>query len=165
MGMKRNAIGIDPGVSGGLVLGTIGPDGTRVVMAEPMPQDFDGIHKLLSGWIRHRCVEVVFIEDVPKFCGTNLSASTMSVLFRNVGFLEGVIYSHLGLPPTRLAPLKWMNLVSQDHTRSRIRPERKAQLKDLARRMFPDTKWTDKTCDAALILEAGRRTLYAKSAA
>jgi len=156
------AVGIDPGMSGAMVLGEICRESTRVLEVRRFAKmDEEGIASTLMGWCDRS--EYVFIEKIPKFCGTNLSAAHMGNLFRQTGYLEGIVIGHDVSTLRHLAPLKWMNLVSQDSTRSRVRAERKPQLRDLANRMFPGHKWTLEDCDAILILEAGRRQLVQES--
>lgn len=147
------AFGIDPGASGGIVVGELSRDKLTVREAHKMPEDQSKLVELLdSACSKCSCAA---IEAIPKFCGVELSAARISTLFGNAGFCEGFILAR-GVELTRYAPLRWMNAISRDETRSRLRPERKAQLKDFAQRKFPDTKWTYATCDAVLILEAFR---------
>lgn len=156
--MTQAIIGIDPGVGGGIAV----LDQDRV-MTYNMPKTDEEIFRLL--WtLAHELPSGrgIFIEQIPKFCGTarfaerSIMGSSLAVLYGNYRFCCGVLHG-MGSPATLLAPLKWQNVVECRNRERLDQPSWKRKLKARAQELFPDTKVTLSTADALLIAYAGRQ--------
>jgi len=152
-------VGADPGKTGGLVLCREKQDrsGLDVVDGCAMPGTDDEIITVLLDWLPRS--KRFYVEAVPKFAGENRSAAFMCVLYGNYRTLTGacILYQRLHFVDllVEMPLLLWMNRIIPQVDRSREREVRKKQLKVVAMQKWPDWKWTDATCDAPLIAEAG----------
>jgi hypothetical protein len=141
-------LGIDPGVGGGLVLlEDTEPTFVGLYVSE---QDFiDNVRDLASEGI-----DAAFIEKVNAFPGQGV-ASTWKFA-QNYGFERGVVRT-LKVPLHEVRPQVWQKGLGIPQVKEKTK--RKAALKDTAGRLFPQLRWTLKTCDAVLIALYGINTL------
>ena len=141
-------LGVDPGVGGGLVL--LKNQKPICIGLYTTEQNFiDNVEELAEEGI-----DAAFIEKVNAFPGQGV-ASTWKFA-QNYGFERGVIRT-LKIPLHEVLPRKWQKELGIPQVKEKTK--RKAALKDTAGRLFPNIKWTLKTCDAALIALYGARTL------
>lgn len=140
-------VAIDPGVGGGIAY----EDG-GTVQAVPMPSTLGDIAQL----IRILCADnpVCWLEELPKFSG-KMSASSMGVMFRNYGRLEGLITA-AQCRIEYIPPKKWQKILGLGE-KAAHGDRWKAHLKGRAQALFPRLDVTLKTADALLILEAARK--------
>jgi hypothetical protein len=140
-------VAIDPGISGGIAY----EDGENV-HAVPMPPTLGDIASLVR--ILATDNPVFWLEELPKF-GGKMSASSMGVMFRNYGRIEGLITS-AQCRIEYIPPKKWQKVLGLGEKAAH--GERwKAHLKGRAQALFPRLDVTLKTADALLILEAARK--------
>ena len=141
-------LGIDPGIGGGYVLlEDLKPTFIGLYVSE---QDFiDNVEELASSG-----VDAAFIEKVNAFPGQGI-ASTWKFA-QNYGFERGVVRT-LKIPLHEVRPQVWQKGLGIPQVKEKTK--RKAALKDAAGRLFPQIRWTLKTCDAALIALYGLNTL------
>ena len=99
---------------------------------------------------------VAWVEEVPRFCGKNLPASSIAVLFRNFGFSLGVL-SAFNIETRLVRPQEWQKGLSLGTSKGMTRTEWKNKLKAEAQRRFPKIKVTLKTADAILLLAYGEQ--------
>ena len=141
-------LGIDPGVGGGFVLmDNLTPVQVGLYVSEQM--FIEHMEEVTS-----EGVDAAFIEKVNAFPGQGV-ASTWKFA-QNYGFERGVIRT-LKIPLHEVLPQKWQKGLGIPQVKEKTK--RKAALKDVAGRLFPQVKWTLKTCDAALIAHYGVKTL------
>src|SRR5262245_56270825 len=94
-------IGIDPGVSGGIVALS---DGGTIALAEPMPETERDILEVIKS--ASECFEAVaVIEQVAAFAmpGRSMGASSAMTFGKNVGHLEMALVA-AGIPFDRVVP-------------------------------------------------------------
>lgn len=138
-------IAIDPGVSGGIAY----TDG-GTVHALPMPATLHDLSSTLASLCKDK--PTVFLEELPKF-GGKMSASSMGVMFRNYGRIEGILAMHQ-CRIEYLRPQVWQKALGLGDKKTHG-DRWKAHLKGRAQALFPRLDVTLKTADALLILEAG----------
>ena len=143
----KTTIAIDPGASGGIAVAT--SDGVQTFN---MPREHADIITLLR---EHKTADAVaWIEEVPKFCGKKLPASSIFVMAQNHGVIVGACLA-LGYELRRVRPQDWQ---------ARIGSSKKAHgtgwkrfLKARAQEIYPALDVTLATADALLILDHARR--------
>jgi hypothetical protein len=140
-------VAIDPGVGGGIAY----EDGKNV-HAVPMPSTLGDIAALVR--ILAEDNPVFWLEELPKF-GGKMSASSMGVMFRNYGRLEGLIAA-AQCRIEYIPPKKWQKALGLGE-KATHGDRWKAHLKGRAQALFPRLDVTLKTADALLILEAARK--------
>lgn len=140
-------VSIDPGVSGGIAY----EDGDTV-HGIPMPATLGDIAELIRILAEDR--PTFWIEELPKF-GGKMSASSMGVMFRNYGRLEGLIMA-ARCRIEYITPKRWQKVLGLGE-KAAHGDRWKAHLKGRAQALFPRLDVTLKTADALLILEAARR--------
>jgi hypothetical protein len=150
-------IAVDPGASGGIAWA----EGNAYALALPMPHSVaDVIHllrDLIRGWGQNPRAEL-WLEDIPKFVGKAIPASSAAVLFRNFGYIEGAATA-LGLRVIMVKPHDWQKhfkLGTKKDCASTT--EWKNKLKSEAVRRFPNLNVTLKTADALLILDFAKNS-------
>lgn len=140
-------IAIDPGVGGGIAY----EDG-GTVQAVPMPSTLGDMAALIR--ILASDSATFWLEELPKF-GGRMSASSMGVMFRNYGRIEGLIIA-AQCRIEYIPPKKWQKVLGLGDKASHG-DRWKAHLKGRAQALFPRLDVTLKTADALLILEAARK--------
>jgi crossover junction endodeoxyribonuclease RuvC len=149
--MERDMyLGVDPGQSGGFVL--LDPDG-RVDAAWKMPATERDTADLLGEFAPR--IRVAAIEAVHSMPGQGVSSSFK--FGASYGGLRMALIC-LRIPFTGVSPHKWtsdMGLTRK--TLSEGRTAKKNRNKARAQELWPGTKWTHATADAALIAEWIRR--------
>lgn len=144
--MKKLTIAIDPGVSGGIAIGSDEP------VLHPMPETVHDVAELL------RCAQAsadypveAHVELVGGFIGKAQPASRAFVFGQSYGQVLGVLAA-LEIPTHLVRPQKWQALLAVGNSRGCAKKHIwKAKLRDHAQRLFPTQKVTLKTADAALI--------------
>lgn len=150
----RSFLGIDPGVSGGIVVITEGesPYYPATMGTYKMPDTL----KDLLGQLRHcESVEFALLEKVNPMPGEGVKS--VATFARNVGHLEMALTAS-GISWDYVMPNKWQaefGLLRKDKTETRTK--KKNRHKAVAQRLWPSINWTHAIADAALIAEYGRR--------
>lgn len=147
-----NILAIDPGKSGGVAV-LIG----GCVEARKMPETLKELADTADAVLRSNNRSVCYVEDVPKFCGRNLPASSIFTLAESFGAVQGILAA-AGIRTIRVSPRHWqkgLNLgkrkdCKNDHAW-------KAKLKAEAQRRFPSLTVTLATADALLLLDYALR--------
>lgn len=139
-------IGIDPGKSGGIAWRI----GNSDLAAVSMPETVHDLCSLLAGIaIEGNCC--VFLEEVGGYIGgAGAPGSAMFNFGRSYGEILGVC-AGLGLPIHLVRPQKWQKALSLGTSAGMSKTEWKNKLKAKAQQLFPATKLTLSTADAALI--------------
>lgn len=148
---NRYVLGIDPGLSGGLVL--LGMDGGVVDVCR-MPSTPYDILCCLRGYASRGHV-VCYMEKV----GTGMpgqSSKATATFARHNGHLEMALLS-LGVRTSEVTPAKWMKSFQLGRSSDYGKVEWKNRLKSCAQQLFPSEKVTLCVSDALLIAEYGRR--------
>lgn len=140
-------VSIDPGVGGGIAY----EDG-GTVHAVPMPATLGDMAALIR--ILAADSPTFWLEELPKF-GGRMSASSMGVMFKNYGRIEGLITA-AQCRIEYIPPKKWQKVLGLGDKASHG-DRWKAHLKGRAQALFPRLDVTLKTADALLILEAARK--------
>ena len=149
----RTLIAIDPGVSGGIAWRTTWGE----VGARKMPETDGDMVQLLTGLHAPGAGATLWVEEIPKFTGTNIPSSSMFVLARNFGVIEGIAMA-MGMPVRRVKPAAWQKPLGLGTARAcGSKAEWKNKLKAEAQRRFPMLSVTLATADALLILEHARK--------
>jgi len=142
----KTIIGVDPGASGGLAIRDCGGS----IWLQPMPESLPALIGLMR---TYKTADAdLWVEEVPKFTGTNIPSSTTAVLFQNVGRVEGAALA-LGYSLHRVAPKVWQEPLGLGGRKScDSQPEWKRKLKGKAEELYPTLDVTLKTADALLVL-------------
>ena len=102
---RKNIIGIDCGVNGGIAFSSNG--GT--VSTINMPDTLDKLrHELSYFSMSGRCI--AYVEDVPPFVGTNRPAARIFKLAKNYGEVLGVL-AGLQIDYVKVRPAVWMKAI------------------------------------------------------
>lgn len=144
-------IAIDPGVNGGIAW--LGADGFRAVK---MPETDGDIISILHD-LQAAGAQTVVME-LPAKAIFGAGHSSLAVLHRNVGFIQGVAMS-LGFALIMVPPKKWQKAIGFQKRPGEEQRVWKNRLKEEAQRRFPSVKVTLSNADALLILSAFRRLL------
>jgi hypothetical protein len=140
----------DPGMGGGFAW----THGTTVAACK-MPETTGDILTLLC----EVNPQVLVLEDVPKAI-FGAGPSSLAVLHRNVGFIEGCAMA-LGVSILRVPPKKWQKAVGMAKRPGEEQNKWKNRLKEEAQRRFPSVKVTLNNADALLIFSAHSERLNA----
>ena len=170
--MNRVIIGIDPGATGGIIIGNSG-----VPEVLSMPETEHDMVDIIRKVAQSPFDKVAVIEKVSGFAGGEGNpGSAMFNFGRSVGVLYGALIA-FEIRIEEVTPQKWqkaLSLGTREHARSspgaspeekkriralnaRYKTEWKNKLKAEAQRLFPSVKVTLKTADALLIYEYARR--------
>ena len=139
---------IDPGASGGIVLGY--PE----LVTIPMPKTDGDIEVTLRPGFDEPYI--AYLEQLVKYTGRNMPSSSMAVYASNWGFLKGVLTAHkyrIILVP----PKKWQSALGLGSATGLTKTEWKNKLKNMAQQLYPNLSVTLSTADAILIYEAAKR--------
>lgn len=136
-------IGIDPGKSGGVAWIT-------EWMQEPLAAKMPGTPHELVELLRNNDLSdaKVYLEKVHAMPGQGVTS--MFTFGQGLGQVEGVLAA-LTIPYEWVTPQKWQAALSCKTGGDKNVSKRKAL------ELFPGTKWSHATADAALIAEYGRR--------
>ena len=154
---RKNIIGIDCGVNGGIAFSSNG--GT--VSTINMPDTLDKLrHELSYFSMSGRCI--AYVEDVPPFVGTNRPAARIFKLAKNYGEVLGVL-TGLHIDYETVRPVKWMRAIGAGKRKDHASDNKwKNHLKEIAQSFYPSIKPTLKTADALLILQYGTALEFCK---
>jgi len=143
--MKKLTIAIDPGVSGGIAIGTDEP------VLHPMPETVHDVAELL------RCAQAsadypveAHVELVGGFIGKAQPASRAFVFGQSYGQVLGVLAA-LEIPTHLVRPQKWQALLAVGNGSGLPKHQWKAKLKAKAQQLYPSLKITLQTADALLL--------------
>lgn len=136
-------IGIDPGKSGGVAWMY---SNALIPLAAKMPDTPHELVDLLRG--NDLSDAKCYLEKVHAMPGQGVTS--MFTFGQGVGQIEGVLAA-LAIPFEWVTPQKWQGAMSCKTGGDKNVSKRKAL------ELFPGTKWTHATADAALICEYGRR--------
>lgn len=146
-----NIFGVDPGASGAIAFMRLGIIHTHKL---------DGTEQEAADFLKcwndlDEGDSFAFIERVHSMPKQGVASSFK--FGQSYGFLRGIL-TGLKIPFEEVTPQKWQKelgcLTKGDKNVS----------KQKAGQLFPDTKWTHATADAALICEYGRRVLAQRGA-
>lgn len=134
-------IGIDPGKSGGVAWCE---QGQLEPLVAKMPETVHELADLLRSIGPGKC----YLEQVNAMPGQGVTS--MFTFGRGLGNIEGVLAA-LAIPFEWVSPRRWQGALRCQTGGDKNVSKRKAL------ELFPKTKWTHATADAALICEYGRR--------
>lgn len=156
----KTFLSIDPGKSGGYLIKEP-RECLDSCIAEPMPETFgDFVEEIrfLAGTCKLEGWELVcYCEQVPCFVGRNIPGASAFKLGEHFGAIQGVLLA-LNIRTILVTPQRWQKHFGLG-TRSACKSDSqwKQKLKAEAQRRFPTLKLTNKTADAALILDYALR--------
>lgn len=140
-------IGIDPGKSGGIAWRI----GNSDLAAVSMPETVHDLCSLLMQIAGEDEETIVYLEEVGGYVGgAGAPGSAMFNFGKNYGEIIGVCAAY-GLPTHLVRPQKWQKALSLGTSTGMSKTEWKNKLKAKAQQLFPATKLTLSTADAALI--------------
>jgi hypothetical protein len=142
-----STIAIDPGVNGGIAWQDT--DGTRAVR---MPETDGDIITTLRNLQAAGARTVVM--ELPAKAIFGAGHSSLAVLHRNVGFIQGVAMA-IGFSLLLVQPKAWQKVIGISKRPGEEQRKWKNRLKEEAQRRFPNLHITLSTADAVLILAAG----------
>jgi hypothetical protein len=140
-------IAIDPGVNGGIAWNDT--DGPRAVR---MPETDGDIIATLRNLQAAGAKTVVM--ELPAKAIFGAGHSSLAVLHRNVGFIQGVAMA-IGFSLLLVQPKAWQKVIGISKRPGEEQRKWKNRLKEEAQRRFPNLHITLSTADAVLILAAG----------
>lgn len=140
----RYIVGVDPGIRGGVAL--IETE-TSSILVHPLPECEMDCVDLFQEYAP--AIDLVALEKVHSFPGRGVKSTW--TFGQNYGFLRGVILS-LRLPLEDVLPQTWMKALNC------MSGGDKKYLLSVAQQMYPKTKLTLQTCDAALIATWAKRS-------
>lgn len=154
----RWCVGVDPGLSGGLVRLLCGPGGAVIdVVATPMPATEHDVWDWFLPLIGTRSFAAV--EKITGYVGDG--GNPGSAMFRfgtNYGLVRMALVAAC-VPFEQVTPQRWQKDLGVPHrNKGEGKPEWKNRLKSHAQRLFPTQKVTLATADALLIAEHCRRS-------
>lgn len=163
----RIYVGIDPGKSGGIARLVV-HNGKESVTTCRMPERLDNLLEAVS--LMTSNAHFVALERVSGFIGKAHPGSRMFSFGRSYGALEMALVAcqvaedrcvkilpHLWQAELGLIELVKGKKIGNRKKTKESKTEFKNRLKDAARRMFPGSYLTLKTCDALLLAEYARR--------
>jgi hypothetical protein len=166
--MYDKVIGIDVGISGGLVVWT-----NKFIGSVKMPSyptmtkagkkrnntDVKAIELILERQ-KQNCNPIIFIEKVQGWTGKDDTARQYSIqkMLANYESLKTVIVLS-GIPMVEVTPQQWQTFLNLK-VKGEEPKERKKRYKRFAAKTYLDLKVTAWNGDAACLCEFGRRKLY-----
>lgn len=141
-------LGIDPGVTGGLVV----LDQDRTVVESVT---FDKLTERQVWEMMHHHASARAFAVLEKVGGyvKGSGGNKGHAMFRfgqSYGFLRGCLTA-AGIPYTEVAPLTWQRGVGFPQKKGETHPQRKKRLRQRAEQLFPGVKVTNATADALLL--------------
>jgi hypothetical protein len=155
--MKTTIVAIDPGASGGIAISLEGsaPSFTH------MPETVHDLAELLGSV----AIEAsngnahAYLEQVGGYVGgAGAPGSAMFNFGQNYGQIIGILAAYQ-IPFTLVRPQKWQGALSLGNSKGMSKTEWKNKLKAKAQQLFPSSKITLATADAALIWHAAAKNL------
>lgn len=143
----KTLIAIDPGASGGIAW--INDDGVSAIR---MPDTHSEIVTDLRSL--KTADAICYVEEVPKFCGKALPASSIFVMAQNHGVILGAVLA-LGYELRRVRPQEWQ--AGLGSSKRQHGAGWKRFLKGRAQELYPMLQVTLATADALLMLDYARR--------
>ena len=147
--MDKVYLGIDPGISGGIAAIRLHKDGTKLIHASKCARDLIELANTLRIYIagvKPENIHIV-IEQVHSMPKQGVKSTfTFGV---NYGAWMGILGS-LELAYDKIRPQQWQSIYDKSDFGPEYR-DRKNGLKNLAIKLFPNTKITLYICDALLI--------------
>lgn len=141
-------IAIDPGVAGGWAYDT---EHGAIECCRMPETDGDILSGLRNLWtVGHREIRM----EIPAKAIFGAGHSSLAVLHRNVGFIQGVAMA-LGFTLLLVQPKAWQKVIGLSKRQGEEQRKWKNRLKEEAQRRFPGLHITLSTADAVLILAAG----------
>jgi hypothetical protein len=141
-------IAIDPGVAGGWAFDMEHGIIECCKMPETDGDILTGLRNLYA--VGHREIRM----EIPAKAIFGAGHSSLAVLHRNVGFIQGVAMS-LGFSLLLVQPKAWQRTIGISKRPGEEQRKWKNRLKEEAQRRFPGLHITLSTADAVLILAAG----------
>jgi hypothetical protein len=145
---EGEVIAIDPGVAGGWAFAMEHGAIECCRMPETDGDILTGLRNLYA--VGHREIRM----EIPAKAIFGAGHSSLAVLHRNVGFIQGVAMS-LGFSLLLVQPKAWQKVIGIAKRPGEEQRKWKNRLKEEAQRRFPGLHITLSTADAVLILAAG----------
>jgi hypothetical protein len=145
---KRNllpVVAVDPGVNGGIAWWDVDQGAQAIRMPETDGDILATFRGLRAAGARR------IVMELPAKAIFGAGHSSLAVLHRNVGFIQGVAMT-LGFELHLLPPQKWLARLSLKKRPGEEQRHWKNRLKEEAQRRFPNLRVTLNTADALLIL-------------
>ena len=145
---KRNllpVVAVDPGVNGGIAWWDVDQGAQAIRMPETDGDILATFRGLRAAGARR------IVMELPAKAIFGAGHSSLAVLHRNVGFIQGVAMT-LGFELHLLPPQKWLASLSLKKRPGEEQRHWKNRLKEEAQRRFPNLRVTLNTADALLIL-------------
>lgn len=145
---EEQMIAIDPGVAGGWAYDMESGIVECCKMPETDGDILTGLRNLYA--VGHREIRM----ELPAKAIFGAGHSSLAVLHRNVGFIQGVAMA-LGFSLLLVQPKAWQRVIGISKRPGEEQRKWKNRLKEEAQRRFPGLHITLSTADAVLILAAG----------
>lgn len=145
---EGEVIAIDPGVAGGWAFTAEHGAIECCRMPETDGDILTGLRNLYA--VGHREIRM----ELPAKAIFGAGHSSLAVLHRNVGFIQGVAMA-IGFSLLLVQPKAWQKVIGISKRPGEEQRKWKNRLKDEAQRRFPGLHITLSTADAVLILAAG----------
>jgi len=143
-------IGVDPGKTGGVAM-LDGYEGVTRVYA--MPDSDWETWELFSELARTQGEKRAVLEKVNSFAQGRTSAFTFG---RQFGFVQACLIA-CRIPFEEVTPQKWQKALGCASTKDLTYAQRKKQLQDMARKLYPHVDVSLSTADALLLAHYLRR--------
>jgi len=145
---EGEVIAIDPGVAGGWAYDIEHGTVECIKMPETDGDILTGLRNLYA--VGHREIRM----ELPAKAIFGAGHSSLAVLHRNVGFIQGVAMA-IGFSLLLVQPKAWQKVIGLSKRPGEEQRKWKNRLKEEAQRRFPSLHITLATADAVLILAAG----------
>jgi len=149
----KTIVAIDPGASGGIAISL---EGSTPAFTH-MPETVHDLAELLEP-AKHGNAHA-YLEQVGGYVGgAGAPGSAMFNFGQNYGQIIGILAAYQ-IPFTLVRPQKWQGALSLGNSKGMTKTEWKNKLKAKAQQLFPSSKITLATADAALIWHAASKNL------
>lgn len=132
-----NILAIDPGVGGGLVVRCYASLRTYAM-------DVSTVLNIID------CMDAVYLEDPPRFCGTPFPGADASKLWQNIGTIQGICLGR-NKQCNMVPPKEWQKHYGFKRAKGETYSQYKSRMCRKAKELYPDLGVTLKTSDAVLL--------------
>jgi hypothetical protein len=152
-------IAIDPGMKGGAAIGDPTSVKPPALYATP-GGDLESFAETIRNYVAMHTSEKseAVVELVGGYVGLNQPGSRAFVFGTSYGAARGVLAA-LEVPTRLVPPQQWQKALSLGNSKGMSKTEWKNKLKAKAQQLFPSSKITLATADAALIWHAAAKNL------
>ena len=138
-------IAVDPGKSGGVAFHTARDGIYNAYDLYPITNMLEDIEMLKGEGFKLKMV----VEDVLPYHGNNIPGSSAFKMGVSYGLIQGICLGER-IPCYKITPKDWQKTLPG--LKGFKGAQRKKDLRDICKRLYPDLKTTLKTCDAILIM-------------